>query len=228
MKVACIVPSAGRGKRLKRREEKTFVKINGKPIIFYTLKALEKAAFIDDIILVVSDRMVDPSLRFVKKYKFKKVSAVVVGGKMRFDSVKNGLAKVRDADIVMVHDGARPFVDTGLVGRVLSAARTSGAALPAIPVTHTLKSVGKGSFVSGTPDRKGIWEAQTPQAFRKSIIVEAYQLKKERKATDDASLAERLGYKVKVVMGSSGNIKITTPEDLEQAKALIKRRGRSV
>lgn len=219
MKAACIVPSAGRGKRLNRRLEKAFVKINGKPIIFYTLKALEKAGFINDIILVVSKGMVDASERLVKKYRFKKVRAIVRGGKMRFDSVKNGLARVRDADIVMVHDGARPFVEKELIKNVFFAAKKEGAAIAALPSKQTLKSV-ENSFVTGTPDRKSLWEAQTPQAFRKNLIVEAYKKADKRSVTDDSMLAERMGCKVKIVMGSYKNIKITTPEDLALARII--------
>lgn len=222
MKVACVVPSAGKGSRLNAGKDKPFIKLNGKPLLFHTLSALSQSRLIDDIIVVVSEKNLKACGALVKKYKLNRVRAVVCGGKRRFDSVKNGLAKAENADLVLIHDGARPFVDKKLIRKVILEARSSGAALPAIPSRQTLKKINKNSFVENTPDRKYIWEAQTPQGFRKNLILKAYKMAKNRAATDDAALAERLGHKVKIVKGSYRNIKITTPEDLELAKALMK------
>ena len=222
MTVAAIVPSAGSGRRLGGVTDKPFVMLKGKPILFYALKTLEDADFIDYVILVVSSRRLRAAERLVKKYRLSKVRAVIPGGKRRYDSVKNGLKEAGEADFVVIHDGARPFVSQGLMRRVLSAARASGAALPAVPARQTLKSISKDFFVENTPERKYLWEAQTPQAFERRLIVEAYNKVKAPHATDDASLAETLGHKVKIVKGSYRNIKITTPEDLELAKALLK------
>jgi len=124
----------------------------------------------------------------------------------------------------MIHDGARPFIEEALVKKVLRAAKTYGAALCATPLKQTLKRVGKDLFIAETPKRTLLWEAQTPQAFRRNLIEEAYCRSKERSATDDSSLVERLGHKVKIVAGSHRNIKITTPEDLELAKILMRKR----
>ncbi|MCQ9207049.1 MAG: 2-C-methyl-D-erythritol 4-phosphate cytidylyltransferase [Omnitrophica bacterium] len=222
MKVVAIVPSAGSGKRLGCRRDKPFVKLRGKPILFYALKTLEDANFIDYVILVVSFGRLKAAKRLVRKYRLAKVRAVIPGGRRRYDSVKNGLKRAGSADFVVIHDGVRPFAGRSLMRRVLSAARASGAALPAVPARQTLKSISRNFFVKNTPERKNLWEAQTPQVFRRRLIVEAYNKVKTRHATDDASLAEMLGHKVKIVKGSYRNIKITTPEDLELAKVLLK------
>lgn len=222
MKVACIVPSAGKGKRLGSRQGKPFIVLGGKPILAHTLRALEGCAFVNNIILVVSRDKLKACARLVKKYKFKKICTIVHGGEKRFDSVKNGLSRVKDASFVLIHDGARPFIDRELIKKVFIAAKKYGAALCATASKQTLKSVNGNLFIKETPERKFIWEAQTPQAFKRDLIVKAYKKSKNRNATDDSCLVEKLGHKVKIVEGSSRNIKITTPEDLALARVLIK------
>lgn len=221
MKVACIVPAAGKGKRLGFKQDKAFISLRGKPLLSHTLGALQRCAFIDEIIVVVSRGKLKTSKKLVKKCGFRKVSAVVTGGKRRFDSVKNGLRGAQNADFIVVHDGARPFVSEDLLEKVFLAAKKTGAALCATPLKQTLKISDKNLFVSKTPARSSLWEAQTPQAFKKNLMVKAYRKAKDRTATDDASLVEKLGYKVKIVKGSYRNIKITTPEDLELAKLFL-------
>lgn len=221
MRVACIVAAAGKGKRLKKKTDKVFVRLTNKPILAYTLKSLEKCSFINDIIVVVSRSKLRSCKRLVKTFKFRKVRSVVKGGRKRFDSVKNGLAKARFADFILVHDGARPFVDQDLARKVFSAAKKYGAALLATPARQTIKTVNRNLFVTKTPDRKFLVEVQTPQAFKGSLILKAYERIKMSYATDDSSLVEKMGHKVKVVPGSYRNIKITTPEDLKLAKAII-------
>lgn len=221
MKTVCIVASAGRGRRLKQKKDKPFIEIAGKPILAHTLAALESSKIIDSIVVVVPRDKVKICKKLVKKHRFKKVSGITPGGKERFDSVKCGLGKAPEADLVMVHDGARPFIEEALVKKVLRAAKTYGAAICATPLKQTLKLAGKNLFITKTLKRASLWEAQTPQAFRRNLIEEAYGGVKERSSTDDSSLLERLGHKVKIVMGSHRNIKITTPEDLELAKILI-------
>jgi 2-C-methyl-D-erythritol 4-phosphate cytidylyltransferase len=225
MKVTCVVPSAGRGKRLKAKEPKPFVMLAGRPILAHTLRALERSRFIDDIIVVVSRDKLTACRRLVKKYKLRKVRAIVSGGKRRFDSVKNGLRKVKDADFVLIHDGARPFVGRDLIKKTLSATKRFGGAISATPSRQTLKSIGGNFFVTKTPKRKFLWEAQTPQAFRKDLIISAYKKAKDRSVTDDSSLVEKMGHRVKIVEGSHGNIKITTREDLELARILFRKCG---
>jgi len=224
MKVTCIVPAAGRGKRLKRKDGKILVTLEGKPLLFHTLKALDRSGVIDEIILVVSPDRLEDCKRLVRKHNFLRVTSVVPGGKKRFNSVKNGLRKVKDADIVVIHDGARPLIDADTVKKIITAAKKYGASVVARPSKQTLKAVDKKLFITNTPRRKFIWEADTPQAFRTDLIRKAYEKTRDTDATDDSVLLERLGHRVKIVEGSPRNIKITTPEDLALAKVLLKRK----
>ena len=222
MKVTCILASAGKGKRLGLKKDKVFITLGKKPVLAHTLKALEACSFLDEIVLVVSRENIKKAKALCRKHKFKKVTSFVSGGKKRFNSVKNGLRETRDSDYILVHDGARPFIDKSLVKKVLDAAKKHGSAILGTPYKQTLKVIDKSSFIVDTPKRKLVWEAQTPQVFKKDLIFKAYKNKKAFPATDDASLVEKLGKKVKVVKGSYKNIKITTPEDLKLAKAFLK------
>jgi len=227
MRITCILASAGKGRRLNERREKPFLTLSGKPLLLHTLKAIEGISFIKHVIVVVSHAKLKATEKLVAEYALRKIRAVIPGGKRRFDSVKNGLAKVGKTDFVMIHDGARPFINSDLVKKVLSAAEASGSAVCAIPSKQTLKSVSKNFFIKNTLKREFIWEAQTPQIFRKDLIVEAYRKAGRKSATDDAGLVERLGHKVKLVEGSQRNIKITTPEDLKLAKIFLKDANRN-
>jgi 2-C-methyl-D-erythritol 4-phosphate cytidylyltransferase len=147
---------------------------------------------------------------------------VVLGGKRRQDSVTRALAALPGkAELVLIHDCARPFIDAGLVSAVIREAEKSGAAVVGVPVKATIKEVHRGS-VKKTLDRKKLWEIQTPQVFKKAVIVEAYKRFGRKTVTDDASLAERVGRRVSVVTGSYSNIKVTTPEDIAIAEAILK------
>ena len=223
MKVTCIVASAGRGKRLRHKEDKPFVKLLGRPILFYTLKVLNASPVIDDIVLVVAEDKISKCKNIIKRYKLKKIKAIVKGGKRRFDSVKNGLKETQDSDYIFIHDGVRPFLDKKLIKRIFTATKKYGAALPATNIKQTPKLINKDFFIKNTPERKLLWEAQTPQAFKKDIILKAYDMYIKGDVTDDASLVERLGGRIKIVNGTYRNIKITTPEDIEFAKVLLRR-----
>ncbi|MBL7157904.1 MAG: 2-C-methyl-D-erythritol 4-phosphate cytidylyltransferase [Candidatus Omnitrophica bacterium] len=222
MSLTCIVPAAGTGIRLGSRSDKPFVKLFGKPILAHTLLTLNKSESVTSIILSVRAKNVKKAASLAKKYRLKKVRFIVKGGRKRFDSVKNALSAAGKPDFVMVHDGARPFLSEDIIKRTFKAAKENGAAICAIPVTDTLKKVGRDNIIAMTENRKHFCQAQTPQIFRRDIISKAYCSRRASDATDDASLVEALGYKVKIVRGSPRNIKITTPEDLELAKALIK------
>ena len=224
MKVACIIAAAGKGKRLNKKKEKAFVKIGREPIIIHTLRAVSGCSFIDDIIVCVPGKRIDKCRNLIRKCGITKVRSVVRGGRRRSDSVKTGLREAGDADIVLVHDGARPFADRGLIKKVFSAAGKFAAAVPAVTPRHTIKISGRNGFIFKTPDRKLLREIQTPQGFKKSLITAAYKRAPSSEVTDDAGLVERLGNKVKIVKGSYGNIKITTPEDLALAEALLKKK----
>ena len=193
-------------------------------MLLHTLKTLQSCAFIDSIVVCVSRSKMEETKRLIKKYKVKKILRVVAGGRKRFDSVKNGLKWTKDADFILIHDGARPLAERALIYKVFAAAKKFGGAICATPLKQTLKAADRKRFVKNTPDRALLWEAQTPQAFRKDLIVKAYRNAKERGATDDSVLAERLGHKIKIVRGSYRNIKITTPEDLALARVLMRHR----
>ncbi|GAG14336.1 unnamed protein product, partial [marine sediment metagenome] len=207
-----------------QKKDKPFIEIARKAILAHTLAALEESKVIDSIVVVIPHDKVKICKKLVKKHRLKKVSSITPGGEERFDSVKCGLRKARDADLVMIHDGARPFIEGALIKKVFTAAKKYGAAICATPLKQTLKMVSKNLFITKTLKRASLWEAQTPQAFRRNLIEEAYAQAKEKSPTDDSSLVERLGHKVKIVMGSHRNIKITTPEDLALARVLLKRK----
>lgn len=225
MKVVAIVPAAGKGERLDREVDKAFVLLDKKPILFYSLRAVENAKEIKEIILVVSKRSLKYTQdKFLKKFPFPKVTRVVVGGRTRADSVWNALQAVdEDTDLVLIHDGARPFLDPTSLKRVIKAGERYGAAVLGVPITSTIKKV-KNFRVSETVVRKFLWESQTPQIFPRDFILNCYQkaIREKFAATDDAQIVERYGHKVRVVEGSPLNIKITTPEDLVLAKAILR------
>ena len=225
MKVAAIVPSAGKGARLKSRTQKPYIKLIDKPILAHTLIMLSKNKRIKEIILAVAKEKAAHAGKMIDRYGIKNVK-LVIGGRERRDSVYNALKAVsHDIDYILIHDGIRPFITDELIEALLKAASKCGAAIAGVPVKPTLKIIGKNSFIEHTPSREIYWEAQTPQVFKRDLIENAYKsaIEKNIQATDDSMLAERIGVKPKIVFGSYGNIKITTKEDLELAKILIKK-----
>ncbi len=235
MYITAIVLAAGKGLRLKSKTSKPLIKIGSKPAIVYSLETLNKHPFVKDIIVVTNASNV-PSIKQIKqKYKIGKIRAFVLGGKQRKDSVYNGLIAVNSkSDFILVHDSARPFINSKCVSKVIARARHTGAAILGVPVKAAIKKiknqnpVGTGlapvrNIVAETLDRNELWEIQTPQVFRKDLILEAYKKFGNLEATDDAFLVEKLGAKVEVVMGSYENIKITTREDLGWANAISHR-----
>jgi 2-C-methyl-D-erythritol 4-phosphate cytidylyltransferase len=223
-RVAAIVAAAGKGERLKSKVRKPFVVLGKDPVLIWALKALESSALIDEIILVVNQADMTKARSAVTRARLKKVAKIVIGGKRRLDSVRNGLNEVSaEAEYILVHDGCRPFVDKKIISSVIEGAEIFGAAIPCIAVKPTIKEVETGNFVAATLNRQSLAEVQTPQGFKKDILVRAYEkaLAEGIEATDDSALVERMGIKVKVVEGSCRNIKITTPEDLKYAKMLM-------
>ncbi len=227
MNVAAIVPAAGAGIRLKSKIQKPYINLGAKPILAWTLIALSKNKNIKEILVSVGKDKIDKAKKdIIKKYNIKK-ARLVIGGKERSDSVYNALKAVsKDIDYVLIHDGIRPFIANKLIETLLKEASRTGAAIAAVPVKPTLKFSGKNNFIRSTPLRKYFWEAQTPQVFRRALIEKAYKIAMRKKiiATDDSMLVEKTGVKTKIVMGSYSNIKITTREDLELAKILLKKR----
>ncbi len=229
MKTAAIVVCAGIGKRLNlKNNAKPFLPICGKPILARTLMALEKSSHIDGIIVVANKRFIKKASELIMKFGLKKISAIACGGKNRSESVYNGLNIIgKDIDIVLIHDGARPFLSGALIKDCVKAAEKFGAAVAAVPVESTVKEADKKLFVKKTLDRNIIWAIQTPQVFKREIIMTAYKKAVKNKEsfakfTDDAMLVERLGKKVKIVMGDFENIKITRPADLKIAESFLK------
>ena len=226
MKVAAIVPSAGRGARLKTRTGKPYIKLGAKPVLAHTLIALERNKKIKEILVAVEKDKIGKAYReIIQKYNIKK-ARLLAGGRERMDSVYNALKLVSDdIDYVLIHDGVRPFVTDELIEDSLKAAARFKASVAGVPVKPTLKFVSEGKFIKHTPPRQYFWEAQTPQVFKKDLIIKAYESarKKNISATDDATLVEKIGIRPKIVMGSYSNIKITTREDLELARIILKR-----
>jgi len=223
MYVTAIVLAAGKGLRSKSKLPKPLIKINSKPIIICCLEILSRHPYIKDIILVVNSGNSKEIIKRLKRYRIKKIKRVVLGGKRRQDSVGNGLSAIDTrTDLVLIHDSVRPFIDKETISRVIKEAKKSGAAIVGVPVKATIKEVTSRYIIKRTLPREKLWEAQTPQVFRKDLILRAYGKFKDTDVTDDASLAEKLGIKVAVIPGSYNNIKITTPEDLILAEAIAK------
>ena len=221
MKTEVIIVAAGLGRRLNAKLPKALVLLKGKPLIAYSLKVFEDYPGIDQVVVVGAQGFLSQFIRLTKS--FKKVCAVVAGGVMRCDSVKSGLKALSpDTDIVLVHDAARPFVDAAMIDRLIASLKKNKAAIVGVPVKFTVKMIDRKSLnIQETPARDLLWEAQTPQGFHKDILVKAHAQKTKAQATDDAMLVERLGGRVKMVMGSYRNIKITTPEDIVLAGQLL-------
>jgi 2-C-methyl-D-erythritol 4-phosphate cytidylyltransferase len=221
--IVAIVLAAGRGLRFKSKVPKPLVKINSRPAIAYSLEEFSRHPYISDIIVVANPANRSAVASVIKRRRIKKVSSIVLGGRRRQDSVRNGLRAINDcAELVLIHDAARPFINAKIISALIKEAKGFGAAIPAVPVRSTIKKVNLGLFVKETVDRKNLWEVQTPQAFRKELILKAYRRFGRLDVTDDAMLAEKSGAKVKIVKGTYSNIKITTLQDLVLAEAISK------
>jgi len=225
MKADAVIVSAGKGLRFMEGKsirpdhgKKQFHLLGGKPILTHTLEKFETCPLIRSIHLVVGQEDMDYCLKeIIEKNNFQKVSKIVPGGKRRQESVKNGVdALPKDTDIVVIHDGVRPFVTKAMIEDSIHAAGRYGAVILAMPVKETIKISNPDGTVLKTLDRESLWQIQTPQTFQVNVIKEAYSRATEDGfiGTDDASLVERLGVKVHILPGSYTNIKITTPEDL--------------
>lgn len=217
-KYAAIVLAAGSGKRMNSQVHKQYLIIQDRPVLYYSLKEFEDSA-VDEIVLVVGKGEEEFCRReIVDKYGISKVKAIVEGGKERYHSVFEGLKQTSDADYVLIHDGARPFVDQDIIRRCMQEVQKYQACVVGMPVKDTIKIADEEGYAKQTPDRKNVWMIQTPQTFSYALIYEAYEemLKTEDTAiTDDAMVLERIkGKKSKLIEGSYRNIKITTPEDL--------------
>jgi len=217
-KVGAVIVAAGQSERMGD-VDKMFALLGGQPLLLRATRPFQQCSLIDRIVVVVSGEKETQCRSLVAGPDWSKVSDVCLGGRRRQDSVAEGLKRLADCDWAVIHDGARPLVTVDLIERGLEAARETGAAIAAVPVTDTIKVSGEDGTVGETPPRRNLWAVQTPQIFAIGIIREAYQNAGED-VTDSSSLVERLGYKVKLYMGSDDNIKITTPADLALAEIL--------
>jgi 2-C-methyl-D-erythritol 4-phosphate cytidylyltransferase len=224
MKVGAIIPAAGRGKRIGASIPKQFLEIQGRPLLHHTLTVFASCKLIDYVVLVMPRADVDEvGEDWINKYKI--VQEVVVGGEQRQDSVYNGFNSLeKGTDIVVVHDGVRPFTTPQMITATVEAAQQYGAAITAIPVSDTVKQAADG-FVKQTVSRDGLWRVQTPQAFQHGLLQQAFKKAKKDSyyGTDEGSLVEYLGERVKIVPGSELNIKITRKEDLVLGESLLSR-----
>ncbi|MBS4535019.1 2-C-methyl-D-erythritol 4-phosphate cytidylyltransferase [Clostridium sp. D2Q-14] len=224
-KVAVVIPSAGMGKRMNSNINKQYIELKGKAILAHTIDKFEKNKHIDEIIVVTrKDEVSFCKENIVTKYNYQKVKTVVSGGKERKDSVYNGLKKVsKDTDIILIHDGARPFVSDEIINDSIKETLLYDATVVGVPVKDTIKKVNEGNIVEDTPDRRNLWSVQTPQGFSYDIITKCYlkSIEDDIETTDDSMLAEYYGYQVKMIMGSYKNIKITTPEDILMGEKFI-------
>ncbi|MGE5844235.1 MAG: 2-C-methyl-D-erythritol 4-phosphate cytidylyltransferase [Syntrophaceae bacterium] len=225
MRTVAIVPAAGSGNRMGRELSKQYLSLGGMPLLVRTLNAFEKCPLVDALLVVVPPPDVEAvRSEMLPRWNLKKLAGVIPGGKERQDSVRAGIEALdRDTDIVIVHDAVRPFITAKLIEDCIRAAEEEGAATVGVPVKDTVKEVGADGHVVRTCDRTLLWLTQTPQAFRRDIIENAHRaaLRDGYRGTDDTSLVERLGIAVRMIRGDYGNIKITTPEDLVIAEALL-------
>lgn len=235
-----IVLAAGTGSRMKSNVAKQFMLLKGKPVIYYSLKTVEDSAIIDDCILVTGEEMI-PYVKeqIVEAYGFKKVAAVIAGGSERFHSVSKalefmageGLAVQNRDGYVFIHDAARPFLDEKIIRDTYEAVQEYHACVIGTPAKDTVKITDEAGFAVSTPERKYVWNVQTPQVFETALITEAYRRLQERLSmpggenvvvTDDAGVLELFTeYRVKLVRGPYENMKITTPEDICVAEAFL-------
>ncbi len=224
--VGAIVVAAGSGTRMGGARPKQYLDLGGRPVLSRTLEAFEKSILVQAVVVVIPPGDVAYCWQeAIRPYGLSKVRQVVEGGKRRQDSVRSGLKALgSEYPIVVVHDGARPLVSPDLIDASVEAMRDARAVITAVPSRDTLKEVDHSGFVKSTLERERIWMVQTPQVFRFEDLMAAHQRAVEKgftEAPDDSVLVERLGIEVKVIQGSSLNIKITTPEDLDLAGAIL-------
>lgn len=220
-----VIVAAGTGSRMNMGINKQFIKLEGKEIIAYTIEKFYNNSNIEDIVVVVKE---DESEFFKKeildKYNFKNIK-IAYGGKERQDSVYNGLKSLdKKCDVVLIHDGARPFVSDKIIDNCIEEVKEHKAIVVGVPVKDTIKVIDNDKNIVDTPNRSVLWAVQTPQTFDYNILLDAYKdaFKSGFYGTDDAMLVERIGYKVKMVEGSYNNIKITTKEDLSVGSQILK------
>jgi len=220
--LSAVIAAAGSSQRMDG-VNKLFVSLGSKPLLAWSVDTCEACSLVRQIVLVMNDQDWTSAQRLKEERSWSKVT-VCRGGARRQDSVREGLRHIKHSALVMIHDGARPFLAPNLIADGLQAASQTGAALAAVPVKDTIKAVDHEGLVGETLPRDKIWAAQTPQVFRLDLITRAYENLQED-VTDDATAVERLGHKVRLYMGDYRNIKVTTPEDLFMARIIAEGMG---
>lgn len=228
MKYSVVIPAAGQGKRMNINKNKQFLLLDEKPVIIHTLTIFETDEWCEEIIIVANKNEIDQIRELTSTYNISKATKIIVGGRERQDSVRNGLKAITGVDkIVLIHDGARPFVKIEHIHQLVIEVEKTEAAILAVPIKDTVKE-SEGNIVLKTVDRSSLWSVQTPQAFRLHSIVFAHEWAEKNQflGTDDASLLERLDKQVSIVLGDYFNIKLTTQEDIIFAESILRvRRG---
>ncbi|CEQ23135.1 2-C-methyl-D-erythritol 4-phosphate cytidylyltransferase [Paraclostridium sordellii] len=221
-----IIVAAGTGSRMKKDINKQFIKLDNKEIIAYTIDKFYINNEIDDIVVVIKKDEEDYfKENILEKYNFKNIK-IAYGGEERQDSVYNGIQKLdKTCEVVLVHDGARPFVTEEIINNSIQEAKKHNAVVVGVKVKDTIKVVGEEGNIVDTPNRKYLWSVQTPQVFKYDIITKAYEnaYNENYYGTDDAMLVEKIGYDVKMIEGSYDNIKITTQEDLNFGEQILRK-----
>ncbi len=218
-KIVAVMAAAGRGTRMGAEKNKLLLEVNGRPVLAWTLQAFESCPLVDEVFVVSNEQDIFSYRDVVREEGFCKVQAIVCGGETRAESVCNGIRAAENADIIVVHDGARPLVTPEIIEKVIAESRETGAAIAAAPAIDTIKRVENGIVIE-TPARETLWQAQTPQVFARDLIYDALE-KCDDSVTDDASAVEQMGASVRVVDVGYENIKITTPRDLIVAEAIL-------
>ncbi len=223
--ISTIILAGGKGKRMRSAISKQFIDIKGKPIIYYTLKKFSENKKIDNIIVVLpEDEVKYFKENILKKYELR-INKIVIGGKERQDSVYNALKSLKNSstDIVLIHDGARPFISERIINEGIKFAEIYGAAAPGVMPKDTIKVKNEKNFSVDTPNRANLVSIQTPQVFKFDEILECHEKIRYNgeKVTDDTMVVEKYGYSVYLYDGEYTNIKVTTPEDLILAERLI-------
>ena len=224
-KVVAIVPAAGTGKRFGSSVKKTFIALDGTPLLVRTLRRLEEEKAVDEIIPVMGQEDIEEGYRLFQEQGLSKIKVIAPGGKERQDSINNALKVIDVECIVLIHDGVRPIIPGGTIDALLAGLEKADGVIPGIPVKETLKEVREDGQVTETLNRECIRAIQTPQAFSLKVIRKAYDMayRDGFQATDDAALVEKMGGTVKVIPGSSLNIKVTIPEDLEMVEFILRK-----
>ncbi|MFA6989509.1 MAG: 2-C-methyl-D-erythritol 4-phosphate cytidylyltransferase [Candidatus Gastranaerophilaceae bacterium] len=220
MKISAIIPAAGSGSRYSKNKNKLLENLCGKPVFIHTIEKIALVDEINEIIICTSPDIIEEITLLIEKWFINNAIKIILGGETRQQSVYNGLKRCENPDFVLIHDAARPLIEKETIIQAINSAKEKGSAIVAVPSKDTIKIADDTLKITGTPDRKYLWNIQTPQIFKYEEILNAHERFKELDATDDAALLEKTGKNVYLFKGSYKNIKITTTEDLMIAEVL--------